>query len=411
MDKSYIKDEFNSLNEEKRIIFLEYFTKSLEGVTDNWQYHGSFVEDEIEGVYYIGVEEATLIIEESGKNIKDIQLKFKSIWKKGIIDSIEITCDDSSFNLDEFISSKVTQALSFAFGQKVESFFFRTKYYYMGNKLGGDYYIQNWRIAPATPENQFFFMSESAIYFDMKVEGINERHAYSYFQRTGREVTALLSVILNLGIYENRHDFKWVQINETESKSLRMGYIDDTIYPECMPPKIKEKLGPFVEPKEVTVIKDLDKNVCPPNNIRKLFRAYENLKYVEQEAFISAARMFQLALSLGSHNKTVNISYQIAALDSLSKTIRENNKNRNAILSLVQKYSPGDEIIVGKMYDSIRSAHFHQGYFTESDINGLIIKPFMGPKSIHGEEDTFLSSKVVRKVLISWLSQRISESE
>lgn len=401
-----IKEEFSSLDEEKRKIFLEYFSKSLEEITDNWQSKGEFGEDELEGFYYIGYEETTLRIEEDRK---EVLLKFKSVWKKGMVDSLEINCDDESFNLIQFMQTKITQALAYAFGQRVESFFFRTIYYYIGNRLDGDYYIQNWRISPATPPSTHLF-AESAIHFDMKVEGISRKHAYSIFDRTGKEIMAILSVILNLGIYKYNHEYRWVYGDANDSELLPLGYQNTESYPEEMPPKISANLGAYVDPAEIGVIRgSLFNNISAPNNIRKLFRAYQNLDYIEKDAFLSAARMFQLALSLGRHNTTVNVSYQIAALDTLSKPIRENNKNKNAILSLINQFSPGDESLVGRMYDRIRSAHFHEGYFSSKDTDGLNIGPFSGPMFLFGEEDTFLTNKIVRKVLINWLSERVTE--
>ncbi|MDQ1146597.1 hypothetical protein QE429_003424 [Bacillus sp. SORGH_AS 510] len=399
-----IKEELNSLDKEKRDIFLQYFTKSLEEFTTDWQYSGEFTEDESKEEYYIGCDQTTFKLNE---NSKPATLKFNSIWKKGTVESIEAFCDDNSINWVDFLKNKVTQSLASAFGQKVESFFFRKKYYYIGNKLDGDYFIQNWRISPATSVSNFY--SESVLYFDMKVEGINTQHAYSIYDRFSKEIMALLSVILNKGIYEGKFDFRWAGKEGESSILLQLGYRDETIYPEDMPAKDREKLGKFIEPKEVTVIRDIKSNLCPPNNIRKLFRAYHNLESREKEAFLSASRMFQLALSLGNHMTTVNVSYQIAALDSLSKLIRENNKNKNAILSLVRQYCPKDEIIVGKMYDSIRSAHFHQGHFSERDTGGFSYKPFMGPDYLYGQEDSFLFSKITRNVLISWLTDRISD--
>ncbi|ARJ25592.1 hypothetical protein B7492_31660 (plasmid) [Bacillus mycoides] len=399
----FIKDEISSLDKEKRSIFLEYFTKSVEEITENWGFSCEWVDNGNEEEYYISNAYTTLQ-DESSNN--EINLKFISIWKKGIIESIEVQCDDLSNNWTEIIKNKVTQSLASAFGQKVESFFFRKKYYYKGNPLDGDYYIHNWRISPASPSRIFY--AESVINFDMNVEGINKSHAYSVFDRFSKEVMALLSVIFNKGIYENHVELRWAMENMSKSKLLFLGYYDDTVLPTEMPAKNKKKLGSFVEPKLVTGVKNYTDNLCPPNNIRKLIKAFQNLELKEKNAFLSASRMFQLALSIGNHIKTVNVSYQIAALDSLSKLIREDNKNKNAILSLINQYSPGDELMVGKMYDSIRSAHFHQGYFAENDIDGIHPRPFMGPEYNFSEVSFFLESNVTRRVLINWLSDRIS---
>lgn len=405
-----VKDELSQLNGEQRNIFLNYLHKSLEDMTINWENSGTFVNYQLGDInavdqsYFIGKDILTLQLHAE----KVITLAFESHWKKGIVDHLEISCTDSLDCWKEFISKKITMALASAFAQKMESFFFRKTYYYIGNKLDGDYYIQNWRISPATPK-VMGFIQESAIYFDMNVEGINYTHAYSKSEAMSKEVMAILSVILNKGIYSPPHEFKWAYIDgsDDESKLFKIGYQGKEPYPEEMPIKKQERLGKFVEPNKAANYNT--NGLYPPNNIRKLFKAYQNLEYDEKNAFLSAAKMFQIALSLGSRNNTVNSSYQIAALDALSKPIRENNRNKNAIMTLVSEYCPGYEAKVGKLYDSVRSAHFHQGFFSESDVNGQEIRPFMGPNIVFNDDAYYTINGTTRTVLIKWLTQRIPQ--
>ncbi|MEB8702687.1 hypothetical protein P4H21_18230 [Bacillus cereus] len=411
MSETYvIKGELIDLDAEKKEIFLSYLYKSFEKMELSCETSGKSVdyykgETTLEDVYFMVKNDLKLQVDSSV-----INFVFKSFWSEEGVEYIEITSDDPSDFWIMFIKEKITEALASAFAQKMETFFFREPFYYIGNKLDGDYYIQNWMISPATPKVMEIFMEESAIYFNMSVEGINSNHARAKFETIGKEIMAILSVILSRGIYKGQHEVRWgcAKDSQTKAELIEIGFRDDQPYPTEMPKKKRERLGEFEEPSKIHLFKSINSNIKLPNNIRKLFRAYEGLSYDEKSAFLSAARMYQLALTLGRHNSTVKSSYQIAALDALSKLIRENNKNKNAIISMVEKYSPSFKGEIGKLYDSVRSAHFHQGSFSKFDVNGIELGPFKGPASFLNEE-AYTIDTIAREVLIGWLTDKIPD--
>jgi hypothetical protein len=402
------KDELNPLDDDQKRIFLDYLYKSLQNKKIIfWSGEGYFNENQ-DGTddldYYINKDQITIEPDE----INNYPLIFISHWKKGSLEYIEVSSVNESLNWREVISKVFAVSLASAFGQNMNSYFIRQRFAYIGPRLDGVYYVSGWRISPATPYTGTEILTESAIYLDMDVSGINQSYANAKSQKLGKEIISLLSVFLNKGFYKIPSEKRWVYLSEDESNVYQLGFHDFEPYPAVMPKKDPEKAGTFVDPENI-VRPHFGQSFCLPNNIRKLFKTYNNLDPENKEAYLNAARMYQISLSLGRNNTTVLLSYQIAALDALSKPTRENNRNKNAIIGIVQKYSPGFEELIGNLYESIRSAHFHQGYFVEKDTEGINIKPFMGP--IFKDYQQIFYNDVTRTVLISWLSERIIDSQ
>ncbi|MGH0544890.1 hypothetical protein ACQVPW_25940 [Bacillus cereus] len=402
-----IKDVFKDMDEEKKGIFLTYLSKGLEENVLEKRSSGSYTAKNKEVSFALeGEFMGRDIIELNIKDDKIITLIFNSYWKEGVLDFIEVSSEMPLDDWKEFINEKITNAFAAAFAQKMETFFFRHEFYYIGEKLDGDYFINGWRISPGTPECSYLG-AESMLYFDMKIEGINRTHALTKYEIRCNEIMAILSVVLDRGFYKNNSiEYRW-GISDGKSNLFLLGYKGEEKYPTEMPKKDKKKLGAYVEPTENGSVSYSFSTMKLPQNIRKLFRAYESLEYDEKAAFINAARMYQLALSLGKNNVTVSSSYRIAALDALSKPLREDFKNKNAIMLLVQKYCPGNEIKIGRLYESIRSAHFHQGVFRESDINGFERNLFLGPQGLFRYESDWLIRDITRTVLVKWLTEKI----
>lgn len=401
-EKYIIQEELSSLKRGDKETFLIYFSKCL-GSSSNWRGEGRFYEDDsgVDPEHFINTDSLSVDL---GGNI--IELEFVSHWKNSELTTIEVSCPMGETTAwREFVGRKVSQAFAEAFGQQRAQYFFRGLFMYIGPGLDGAYYISGWRIAPATPPRPMF--CEQGIYFDAYVEGIDHNHALSKFQAYSKEVMAILSVIFNKGIYSIPLEFRWVHLSGNESDSLQLGFRDSEPYPTQMPDKDPTTAGKYIEPDKVLHLSAEQSTLCAPNNLRKLYRAYESIDENEKQAFLNAARLFQLSLTAGRASKTLYTSYQIAAIDALAKPIRENNKNKNAILAIVQRYMPGAEGVVGQLYESVRSAHFHQGFFSNSDTQGIHIRPFMGPEHLIHETDIMRRHNITRTVMISWLTDRI----
>ncbi len=400
-----IKEEFEYLDKEMKQLFLKYFHKNIEDSADGWvgssgHYIGDFQED-----HYVSIDKITLSLPE-GVNVS---VEFTTNFIKGNPLGVEVFADlnETDWNLlIQFLNKAVSKSLAMLLVQKKEKYFFRACFAYMGPPLDGAYYITNFRISPATREGGFF--GENYIYLDMDIEAIDYENALTKSKAFGKEVTAILSVILNTGFYVPEYDDRWVLLSDKEHGRFQLGFHDKEPSPNSMPAKDRKKAGGFSE-NPVDYLSNIKKTLCLPRSIRKLFKAYYNLPADEQAAFLSASRMYHISLTAGRMSTTVRASYQLAALDALSKPYREKNLNKNAIMKLTDRYySQGEGNKIGELYDSIRNAHFHQGYFDEIELNGFEVRPFSEAKWLKKEIDYLFKTEAVFFVLNNWLSEKIS---
>ncbi|MCI2254554.1 hypothetical protein L2D08_09260 [Domibacillus sp. PGB-M46] len=406
-----VKEELEFLDEEMRRLFLSYFHKNLEDSIKDWSGKGRFKNEEPEVHsldHFVSTNKITLRLPEG----IEVPLTFTINWFKGSLLDIEVFADlDKAYwnLLIEFLRKAVSKSFAMLAAQKEEKYFFRVYFRYFGHPLDGAYYIANFRVSPATEEESIFLLGENYMYLDMEVEGIDHSHAHSRSQVLGNEITAILSVILNTGFYKHEHEQRWVRLSATEHGRFHIGFRDNEPRPESMPPKDRKKAGTFSEnPKEYIEYTGEQQTLRLPKAIRKLFRAYYSLPADEQEAFVNASRMYQISLTAGRNSNTVRASYQLAALDALSKPYRENGKNKSAIMALTDKYYlEGQGKKIGELYDSVRSAHFHQGYFDASDISRLEIRPFLGPEWLMQELNYLFHNNVVFIILNKWLYEKI----
>ncbi|EMN7726847.1 hypothetical protein WB980_000091 [Bacillus cereus] len=417
MSNIYVIDRelFIDLDEEIKELFLSYLTRELEkdmvdrssgGGSINYGYDGK---DPLLTGDFKGED----IIKLKVSMDKVITLRFTSYWEKGAFDHMKVSSDTPKTEWLEFVRKKVDMAWSATHSKKTKKFFFRSIYNYIGSRLDGDYYIANWRLAPASPENVPKWKNvENSFYLDMEVDGINEKHAHSKHEVKCNEITAILSVVLDKGIYKPSNEWLWgSNLGDDESNLFKVGYKDEANKPSGMPEKDKKRSGKYSEaPRNIVDYSDYY-SIKLPRGIRKLFKAYEGLDTIEKEAFLSAARMYQISISVGKNIDSVSSSYRIAALDALSKPLRQNGKNKNAIISLVKKYYPGYEKQIERLYDSIRSAHFHQGVFRDQDIHGPKRELFKGPREVFPNISEEKLHLVTRAILINWLNDRIRKDE
>ncbi|WP_026693903.1 hypothetical protein [Peribacillus kribbensis] len=406
-----IKEELEYLDEDMKYLFLSYLHKNLEDFTTNgWSGSGHFIDDEVHSLdHFVNIDEMTLSLPEGFK----VPVKFTTNWIKGSLLDLEVSTNisETKWNLlIQYLNKAISKSFAMLTGQKKEKHFFRVRFGYIGLPLDGAYYISNFRISPAT-QGQGSFMGENYIYLDMDIDGINYSHAHSRLQVFAKEVTSILSVILNTGFYKIEYDNRWVLLSEKEHGRFQLGFHDNEPYPKSMPIKDPKKAGTFSEDLKEYIESTLNqKTLRFPRSIRKLFRAYYSLPTDEQEAFLNASRMFQISLTAGRKSRTVRASYQLAALDALSKPYRQKSNNKNAIMTLTDAfYSQGQGKKIGELYDSIRSAHFHQGYFDASDISGLEIRPFLGPHWLIQEIDYLFNNNIVFIILNRWLSEKVTQ--
>lgn len=412
MQRFVIKEELTYLDQDKIEVFLIYLYKSLQDNNlINWRGEGSFIKNEDGGVDFSHfLNKDKISISPNGTDIFEIE--FVSYWNNGSLERIEAGCKNTSRpnTFIDVMGKCVSVAFASAYSGKLNSYFFRSLFAYIGPRLDGVYYIHNWRISPASPDTGSDVLSEQILYIDMDVEGINRTHAQSNFHSKSLEIISVLSTILNIGIYKIPLERRWCYVSGKDSQLYQLGFCNLEPYPEQMPEKDKTLAGQFYP---VERLFDLGRTVGEklrlPQNIRKIFAAYNVLEPKEKSAFLNSCRMYHLSLSTGRYYKTICASYQIAALDALAILIRENNRNKNAILGMITRYCPGFEEVVAKLYESVRSAHFHQGMFLEMDTMGFEIGPFTGPKNLYQDHELRNLAIASRNVILKWIIEKIQE--
>ena len=139
----------------------------------------------------------------------------------------------------------------------------------------------------------------------------------------------------------------------------------------------------------------------------------ERLKKMKKDSadkyrnFIKTCRMYNASKLVASISASMEISYLVGTIDSLSHISDVGEKKSYS--QLCKQYNPGMSKKVSDYAYSIRSSHFHGGkfFFSEYDIE------------FYSENDMFFSQKIknyllikseLRKVLIFWLKQNLLDN-
>lgn len=294
-----------------------------------------------------------------------------------------------------------------------QSTFFKRYYFaYIGWPLDGEYYITGFRIAPSQPTSDFpFGLSEEVLMIDLNAEGVSATHASALGRVTAKKIAALLSVYLNIGLYEiPTNEVRWFYDDDGDSKCHQLGYKSSISKPTTMPRKGTEcPQGQSVEV-DRSKIDEINKPSGPhdllhcPSDIRILFRTYYSLPPNEQAAFIGAASLFQISLTAGRHYPTVQMAYAVAAVDALTK-----EHTRKSFIELIRDYCPElPESDVENCYQEYRSAHFHAGVLPGGEYepvhSGAML--IIGRDLLRRYTTPRFVGEAMRTVLIRWLLSR-----
>ncbi len=298
----------------------------------------------------------------------------------------------------------IHESLIATINAKREKIFCRYTYAYIGPPLEGAYYISGFRIAPAIyKDDEQWLIDERIIYIDIYEKGIDKIHAQAIGKVHVERIVALLSVFLGIGIYSIPTERRWVLKGTEPCQRHQLGYHDSRPVPSEMPKKGEDcPLGHTV-PVDRNKFKPISikKHLVFPNDIRKLFRCFNNLSSEQSKAYLGAASLFRISLTAGKYYPTVTMSYQIAALDAL---IIGREHKQETFQELIQEYCPeASPDFANQIYGKIRSSHFHQGALPGGEYEAMIVRPLRGPHyliRINLQHEIFLVSHTV---LIRWL--------
>lgn len=254
----------------------------------------------------------------------------------------------------------VERALADALSERMGKHYYRDALVYMGSPLGGEYWLDGFRIAPfrATGAGPSI---EQLVSVECEVEAVDEEHARHVGRVKVHRFADLFSLFLTIGLRRVRSENRWVRLEDGQFKrAIVCPPINQLPRPTSRPRKgalcplgglAAVDRGKLMWPAMLPPLQ-------PPSDIRDLFRAVHRLAPPDEEAFLGVASLARIALIVGSEYPSVQVAYWIAAVDALPRPLG----HKAGFKEVVQRYCPEAPVgVVKSAYGKIRSAHFHAG--------------------------------------------------
>jgi hypothetical protein len=375
--------------------FLDYLKLELQ-FERGWTGQGSFRKD--------GRFEERVVGKLQGAKEEDGEVLITVIWNlDGSIEPISAeVMGKFPADWEAAIEQAVHRALIGTINAHRKRYFFNFSAAYMGPLLDGEYYVSGFRFAPALfPDDAPTFI-ERVVYLGLHSEGVDQLQAGSLGRVKAATFFDLLSCFLDVGFYSIPPEHRWVRLGNNEAARYQLGFH----HPMKPPPHKKPKkgllcpLGQFEKVNREEMVEPFyHERLRLPDDIRKLFKIYENLRSHEKQAFLGAARLFTLGLTAGRRYPTVRMAYSVAAIDALSA-----QHTAQAFTDFVREYCPeAPEEIVKDSYGRIRSAHFHEGAFPGGEYEPFRGGFFSGPDDTMRRNFRLNLQLIMWNVLIRWL--------
>lgn len=151
----------------------------------------------------------------------------------------------------------------------------------------------------------------------------------------------------------------------------------------------------------------LNEPICIPQKIRKYIRGIEQYKKDKYENFLifrNACRLYNKSKTLSAEGASIEISFLVACLETLSKT----KEHQNFSAFIIKYNTDANKDDLDALY-SIRSKLFHSGNFSffefEYDVN-----PYSDPLYAEFRQKYLKFKIILRKAFITWVNENIIES-
>ena len=348
--------------------FLDYFNAGL-------RQRGGFSRGEA-AVGEDGIFRATL---RTSFPLDDTEVGLPLSWTierapDGTIDQLLVEVGETSLSEAKWhrvAEAFVREVLSAALAEDLKQFFIRRPYVYIGAALDGEYWLPGFRVAPAVPDDECptAVNFERVLYLDLKVDAIDEMHAFQIAEERARKYSARLDLLLGLGLSRPSSEQVWILTDAGEQRRYQRGFADGSTVLPSLPKKGTEgQLGKY----EGTVrkLRGLGgRTVKCPQEIRKVLRAVEKGDYRTREAFDGCARLVQVGLVLGRRYPSVQLAFLVGAVEAICQATGDYAGFSDFVRRRTAK-SVSDELL-DFIYGNVRSAVFHGGQFPLGDYGKL----------------------------------------
>lgn len=294
---------------------------------------------------------------------------------------------------------------------KRESFFKRIVYRTIsGCNFMGEYWLQGIRFAQLFPEDDkcHLLNAERLLVFEQNVEAIDDRNASEVASSNAAELSAYLSLILNVGLELPNREEMFFQFRENDE------FLMQRKSTEIFLPHISNRLPSKGQLSALGIFEHSLFDRTPPSHgnlvcpveTRKILAGVKQSSEEYKDAFRRCSKLYQLALNVGRHYPTVRISYICAAVEAIVKT---NTLEHKSFSDFMTKYSGENKKIHKFIYSSVRSAHWHSGSFALGEFN--FDSSLMNPVNSEIRMNTLNAEYKMRFVIFNWLNEKISFTE
>lgn len=400
--------ELNLPPGEPQTEFLTYFNSGLKEIQESGTATASFDPDGSfntfsNSIIRIGQEKCSLLFS-------------LHTQASGILTHLEVEqIEETNVDWERFVNSLVTTALSKALSKQRTQYFHRMQLSYFGANMDGEYWISNFRLAPAIPEDPFphIINAERIIYLDFHSNAVDKNQAVNLAQEFSTLQSARLSLLLNISLLKPDLTMRWVtptpssEIPNPESVRWNTIFTPKNPLPQRMPNKEELcKLGKFngsLADRFRLTAGDL---VTLPEETRKIFRLIQdNIQF--RYAFDACARLYQLSLAISRYSISASLAYRVASIDAICNSIG----TMKGPSDFIRRYAPetvNDEIL-DFLYGKVRSAHFHAGETPLDNKDFIPFHPFFTSNYLLQEHLKDQGFWITRKAILAWVLEEVKK--
>jgi len=301
---------------------------------------------------------------------------------------------------------------------------------YHGSPIRGEYWLGDWRLAPASDTGNDMF-GEHILLCDRVLSEPTPNQILDRFSSGLNELGDLLTVFWMKRFYGLGSDFIHV-IEQADidgqatwtSRRAQRGYIDSSTH-ERMPLP-----GEDDEPGETMECDRMDPLSCanfaarpfrPPADATSLFTLYQQADFGTAMRFRQAAKAYRLSDTFAADSMTAAIAYLVVAAESLSDIVPQRCESCGEVrgvfqatrefffreLPCLREQESATSSLLKRAYD-IRSRHFHDARFASDELNPHSLVEILLPPAFEAGTVHEILKALVNSLLVAWLTRMVS---
>jgi hypothetical protein len=330
-----------------------------------------------------------------------------SVVSKAVELDVSATDEISELALSSLVNELLLGVLDDAITGSTTRFSVRRQFVYQGPPLDGEYWIGNMlRVAPHERSRSLRrgWVSQLLV-MDLSVAAVDKVHAWAIASDRASTVAAWLSLILDIGVRVPPREWVWTSVDERGTDGDWRYWTSPPAprFLNQMPARGAEcPLGQYTG--NLRSQRDGGRNLCFPQEIRRIIRFADNAPAQLRKAFDGCCRLYQLSNVIPHEFVSARLALRVSAAEALAK-VAEPGGSFSAFMRarspLIQVYPELLEIL----YGALRSGLFHAGSLYLNDL----IRPHNVADfdAMRRRDEEARGEAALRDAIITWLLSNI----